>query len=1047
MRPRWRRPGHGDVRRGLPRGAPVGRARRRGARCGRHAGRGNDRDAAAGRHSQRPGARRGRRLARAARALRATAPRRGAGAGHRAGRRRVSRVHHAGAWPAISCTPSPARASSARTGRSRSARRVRVPGIARTLRAIARDGRAGFYEGEFGRGLLELGGGHFHPEDLAASAATWCTPLRVGAWGHELWTVPPPSQGYLTLAGAVGRRSGRPRDRPGRPGVGAPAGRDAGAPSGTTGPRSSSTVPTATRSWIAAVSRLPRPRGSTAAGPRRPTSRRAAARGDPDVARLGDGDTTHLCAMDGDGLGISLTQSNALDFGSHLVGAEHRRVPAQPRGRVLARRRAIPAEVAPGRRPPHTLSPMLVTGPDGALDASSSAPWVATPSRRSSSSSWRACCTAGRTRRPPSPHPGSRSTRPRPGPFRLWWGEDLTVLVESDAPPAWLAELAGHGHRVQAIGAFDPVAVGCAQIIAAERGGDGRCASSARRTPAAPRGRRRLLRRAGARGQRGPGSVSGIERPGSLTLHARHSFRIVMPPLHMVTLQVRLVVARAWVTLTLCASRRAKQVPVAESLLLEDGRLVRAGAVEMNPYCRRAVAEGVTLARDTGGNCTVGDARAPGGRGRAARGGGLGSRRRAARLRRRVRRIRHPRHGARARRCATRGGPFDLVLRRPQLHRRGDGQVGPELAELLDLPSPAACASWRTRAPSLRLELEHRRRDARGGDRRCPPCSRWPSDCATPARWTPRAGRRSPPALLARVSAGDLGAGPWGEAGSPTVVGATRPMEHGAPSSSSTGPSRRRSRRPCASWPAAVRWPRTPPRRRRRRVTATSPNPQRPDRRPTTPRRRPGRRRPDVEPGRPGGVGRGAARRGGAASAREVGAAVHAVCARSGAGAGAPAAGADVVVVLEGSGAAGDLVAEDVADALRRLRARRGPVGRARPEHSVRPRGGRPRRRRDGLGTRGRRHRAVGARRRAWWRPSRPSPARWWPTSRAAAPRRWSPCDPGVLPAPDRRPRRGTGADAAGRHAGTDPGAVRTARRRRRDAGPGRRRWSAWAPA
>ena len=26
--------------------------------------------------------------------------------------------------------------------------------------------------------------------------------LRVRAWGHELWTVPPPSQGYLTLAGA-----------------------------------------------------------------------------------------------------------------------------------------------------------------------------------------------------------------------------------------------------------------------------------------------------------------------------------------------------------------------------------------------------------------------------------------------------------------------------------------------------------------------------------------------------------------------------------------------------------------------------------------------------------------------------------------------------------------------------------------------------------------------------------------------------------------------------------------------------------------------------
>ena len=57
---------------------------------------------------------------------------------------------------------------------------------------------------------------------------------------------------------------------------------------------------------------------------------------------------------------------------------------------------------------------------------------------------------------------------PSAGPFRLWWGEDLTVLVEADAPPAWPGGLTGHGHRVRTISAFDPVAVGCAQIIATE---------------------------------------------------------------------------------------------------------------------------------------------------------------------------------------------------------------------------------------------------------------------------------------------------------------------------------------------------------------------------------------------------------------------------------------------------------------------------------------------------------------------------------------------------------------------------------------------------
>ena len=110
----------------------------------------------------------------------------------------------------------------------------------------------------------------------------------------------------------------------------------------------------------------------------------------PAVARLGDGDTTHLCALDADGLGVSLTQSNALDFGSHLV---------EPTTGVFLHNRGVgfslvpghPAEVAPGRRPPHTLSPMLVTTPDGALTHLVGA-MGATPSRRSSSSCWPGCC-------------------------------------------------------------------------------------------------------------------------------------------------------------------------------------------------------------------------------------------------------------------------------------------------------------------------------------------------------------------------------------------------------------------------------------------------------------------------------------------------------------------------------------------------------------------------------------------------------------------------------------------------------------------------------
>ena len=50
-----------------------------------------------------------------------------------------------------------------------------------------------------------------------------------------------------------------------------------------------------------------------------------------------------------------------------------------------------------------------------------------------------------------------------------------------------------------------------------------------------------------------------------------------------------------------------KQVPKFEAMELgHDGRLVREGLeLELNPYCRRAVAKAVELARETGGTSTV----------------------------------------------------------------------------------------------------------------------------------------------------------------------------------------------------------------------------------------------------------------------------------------------------------------------------------------------------------------------------------------------------------------------------------------------------------
>ena len=343
--------------------------------------------------------------------------------------------------------------------------RVRVPGVGRTLRAIARDGRDGFYGGEFGRGLLELGRGHFAPEDLTGNLAEWRTPLRQIAWDHELWTVPAPSQGYLTLAGAAVAESvglGTDPDDPLWAHLLVEAWRAVGHD------RPAVLFDGADGAGLLAAARLSAAAERVAADRAAPAD---VARGEgtvgPGLARVADGDTTHLCALDADGLGVSLTQSNALDFGSHLV---------EPATGIFLHNRGVgfslveghPAEVGPGRRPPHTLSPMLVTGLDGALthlvgamggDAQPQIIGQLLARLLRSTQDPATAITAARL----------VLDAPAPGPFRLWWGDDLGVLVESDAPPGWRAGLETRGHHVRPISAFDPVAVGCAQIIAVER--------------------------------------------------------------------------------------------------------------------------------------------------------------------------------------------------------------------------------------------------------------------------------------------------------------------------------------------------------------------------------------------------------------------------------------------------------------------------------------------------------------------------------------------------------------------------------------------------
>jgi gamma-glutamyltranspeptidase/glutathione hydrolase len=339
--------------------------------------------------------------------------------------------------------------------------RVRLPGIARTLRGLAADGRTAFYGGEFGRGLLDLGAGHFAPGDFQRSVAEWCDPLRTTAWGHELWTVPPPSQGYLTLAGAAVAEAaglGTEPDDPAWAHLMVESWRAVGHD------RPDMLFDGADGTALLDPARLAAAAARVSADRAAPPDVTHTSSAGPSVARIGDGDTTHLCAIDRDGLGVSLTQSNALDFGSHLV---------EPTTGVFLHNRGVgfsllaghPAEVGPRRRPPHTLSPMLVTSAGGSLShlvgamGGDAQPEILV----------QLLARMLRSRQDPAraiAAPRMSLDAPAAGPFRLWWGDDLTVLAEADAPAGWMEGLRRRGHRVQAIRAFDPTAVGCAQIIA-----------------------------------------------------------------------------------------------------------------------------------------------------------------------------------------------------------------------------------------------------------------------------------------------------------------------------------------------------------------------------------------------------------------------------------------------------------------------------------------------------------------------------------------------------------------------------------------------------
>lgn len=248
---------------------------------------------------------------------------------------------------------------------------LRNPALATTLRTLAEEGPTAMYGGRIGRAIadfLEKEGGLLRAEDFAQHTATWTEPRSIAYLGRRAHTMPPNSQGAALLQQLAMAET---------------------FPLAEMGHNSAEYLHTlieikklafADRDrWIADPDESPAPldellsreylRDRARAVADRAARDVAPGLGDPIAATTadGDGDTVYLMAVDSDGNAVSWIQSLFSSFGSGLVEPSTGIV-LQNRGAGFTLEAGHPNRIAPGKRPFHTLTPVLVTDDDGRLE-------------------------------------------------------------------------------------------------------------------------------------------------------------------------------------------------------------------------------------------------------------------------------------------------------------------------------------------------------------------------------------------------------------------------------------------------------------------------------------------------------------------------------------------------------------------------------------------------------------------------------------------------------------------------------------------------------
>ena len=235
----------------------------------------------------------------------------------------------------------------------------RNPDLANTLRALAEGGRDAFYEGDIARTIdayMERIGGWLSYEDLASHRSEWVDPVSVNYRGYDVWELPPQGQGIAALQmlqiieeydlASMGFMSAEALH------VMIEAKR----------------LAFEDRARFYADPDFADMPIETLVSDEYADQRRAlismdaametVTHGDP--AALEDGDTTYLTVADGNGMMVSLIQSNFRGMGSGLV-PDGLGFMLQDRGELFSLDPDHPNVYAPGKRPFHTIIPAMVT--------------------------------------------------------------------------------------------------------------------------------------------------------------------------------------------------------------------------------------------------------------------------------------------------------------------------------------------------------------------------------------------------------------------------------------------------------------------------------------------------------------------------------------------------------------------------------------------------------------------------------------------------------------------------------------------------------------